>query len=383
MELYSHQKRIIEENPRKRLLAHSMGLGKTITAIKWAEQNNYNTLVVCPKGLVEQWQQQVDIKRFHVVSKEHFKNSVVPKFDALIVDEADHFFSAHFKSQLSKSLRAYIKKHDPALLLLTGTPYRSSAWNIYTAAQLLGIRYDYQKFKDAFFYSMQMGHRIIMQPKKDLATATRLKRLIHSIADVVTLEECVDIPAQVEETIITGLSLEQKEAIYDNQEVVPIARFTADHKTEAEVGLIRPSFKLERITRILEENDTVIVVCRYLEQMDAIQKALGFQALRIDGSTKERDSLIKTFNKAHNTALIVQSALCEGWEAPNCSTMVFASLGFSYRDYVQMKARILRINALHKNLYVHLVAGDADKAILKAMKSSRDFDVLQDYERKR
>jgi len=197
---------------------------------------------------------------------------------------------------------------------------------------------------------------------------------------VVTLEECADIPQQVDEQVTLGLTDEQKALVKANPEVVPIARFTSDHKIEAEIGVKTPGFKLERIKRILEENGKVIVVCRYLEQMEAIQIGLGFQALRVDGSTKNRHKVIQEFEGASSAALIVQEALCEGWEAPSCSTMVFASMGFSYRNYVQMKARILRLNALHKNVYIHLLADKADRAILKAMKLNRDFDVLQDYE---
>lgn len=291
----------------------------------------------------------------------------------ILVHNCDHFFSAHFKSALSKALRTYIKKHDPALLFLTGTPYRSSAWNIYTAAQLLGIKWDYRKFQDTFFYQIRMGMRLIFQPKVDKLSAAKLKKLIHSIADVVTLEECADIPPQVDEILLLGMTAQQLEAVKHNPEVVPIARFTADHRIEG------AGFKLERISRILEENGKIIVICRYLEQMDAIQAVLGFQSLRIDGTVKNRHDVIKEFEGSKTAALIVQSSLCEGWEAPSCSTMVFASMGFSYRDYVQMKSRILRLNALHKNVYIHLIADKADQAIMKAMQQSRDFDVMKDY----
>ena len=63
MTLFSHQQALLNRNPRKAMLAWNMGTGKTLASIKWAEQNNYNTLVVCPKGLVEQWQQQVRITK--------------------------------------------------------------------------------------------------------------------------------------------------------------------------------------------------------------------------------------------------------------------------------------------------------------------------------
>lgn len=375
MELYAHQKRFLAVNPTKALLAWEMGTGKTRTAIEWATQNNYQTLVIAPKGLVAQWKGQVG-SNLTIISKEAFKTQIQPKYDALIVDEADHFFSAGFKSQLSKALRAYIKEHDPALLLLTGTPYRSSAWNIYVAAAFLGYKWNYKRFEEAFFFHIRMGNRIITQPRKDKKTADRLKTLIRKIADIVTLEECADIPEQVDEFLMLELTSQQEHKIKHNPEIVPIARFTANHRIESGGN------KLERILRILEEERKIIVVCRYISQMDEFEKSFSnfpIEVFRIDGATVNRPLQLMGFNTQSEIpqVLLVQADLCEGYEAATCSTMVFASMSFSYRSYIQMRGRILRLNALHKNKYVHLIAGDADKAIMAAISVGKDFDVHQ------
>lgn len=371
MPLYAHQQRFLAHNPRKALLAWSVGTGKTRAAIEWALKKDVGTLVVCPKGLVQQWKDQVEPHHFTVISKEDFKRKAPGNCSALIIDEADHFFSAHFKSALSKYLRAYIKRYDPALLLLTGTPYRSSPWNIYTAATLLGLSWNYRDFEHAFFTQFKMGMRLISKPKTDPRSTAKLKDLIHKIADVVSLEDCADIPPQLDLIEHLGLTPEQLTAQKNNPEVVPIARFTADHRIEA-LG-----YKLERIQRIIDEQRKVVIVCRYLEQMNVLQEHLkkSFNVIRIDGSTQNRHILIRLFEDISEGAILIQADLCEGYELPSCSTMVFASMSFSYRNYVQMKGRILRLNHLHKNTYIHLIAGPADRAILKAIEKGQDFDV--------
>ena len=373
MQLYTHQQRFLEANPKKALLAWEMGTGKSLAAIEWSKKRT-TTLIVVPKGLKTQWENQIHSSCV-CVTKEEFKKlyKTLPRYDAVVVDEADHFFSANFKSALSKSLRAYLKKHTPDLLLLTGTPYRSSAWNIYTAATLLGYRWSYRDFNDAFFYPMRMGRRIIYAPRTDEKTVKRLRDAIHKIADVVAMNECVDIPEQLDIQEVLGLTAQQKQQQQNNPEVVPIARFTADHRIET------GGHKLERIERIIEEERKVIVVCRYLSHMDEL---VHIATHSVDGSTKNRHEVFQDFNNATEGVLVVQADLCEGYELPNCATMIFASMSFSYRNYVQMKARILRMNHLHKNKYIHLIGGDADRAVLQAIKEKKDFDVTKYYDRK-
>ena len=62
-----------------------------------------------------------------------------------------------------------------------------------------------------------------------------------------------------------------------------------------------------------------------------------------------------------------------GFEIPSFSCMVFASQGYSVRNYVQMKARIRRINALKPVIYYHLLGGKCDNMIYKSIEEGKDF----------
>lgn len=391
--LYSHQQRFLSSNPPRALLAHGTGTGKTRTACEYIKQNNVKSaLIVCPKGLIANWEKECERwgvlpQIRHIVSKETFKLRVQPPCECLIVDEADHFFSAQFKSKLSKALRAYIQKHSPRLLLLSATPYRSSPWNIHTAATLLGHRWNYQQFRNAFFFEMHLGPRTIWTPKKDEKTKERLKRALLKIADVVSLDECIDVPPQIEETIEVGETKEQMRAKEENNAVVPIVRFTREHQIEngfdgeSEKNVPIENHKMERIIALSEEHEKLIIVCRYRRQMEYIAEELNYTKplFMLHGDIPNRAEIIQKAEEAPQCVLIIQSSVCEGYELPSFSIIVFASLDFSYRNYLQMKGRVLRINSPHRNLFLILLAGKADKAVWKALQEKKDFDVTNYY----
>lgn len=387
IELYAHQKRFLKKNPDRAMLVWGLGSGKTRSACEWARMRTpQSVLIICPKGLRENWKRECDmwgLTGYAIISKEEFKKRVEElKHSVIIVDEADHFFTALFKSQLSKALRWYIKERNPHLLLLTGTPYRSSAWNIYSAAWLLGHHWNYRDFQFRFFSQVQMGFRLVPVPRA--GTEDELKELIMRISDVVNIEEEFDIPPQIDETIFTGENKEQKRAHKNNIEIAPIVRFTRDHQIEAGIGL-QDDAKIERILQYALDTPKMIVVCRYREQLARYTKTLRAKkhtVYEMHGDVKNRLQTLDAVENDERCVLLVQSATCEGWEAPSVGLMVFASMDYSYRNYQQVRGRILRMNRLKKNVYVHLIAGDADKAIMAAMESKRDFDVLA-YERTR
>jgi hypothetical protein len=55
--------------------------------------------------------------------------------------------------------------------------------------------------------------------------------------------------------------------------------------------------------------------------------------------------------------------------------MVFASLSFSYVDYKQACGRILRINNLQENTYIHLVAEGVDQDVYNCIQNKQDFTI--------
>jgi len=395
--LYQHQLDFLTQNPNKSALVWSCGTGKTRAACEWSAWGCFNTLIICPKSLKTNWLRELNKwcpDNFSIVlTKEEFRRDykILPKYDQIIVDEVHNgFLTPHFKSQMSKALRDYIKKHQvPRVLLLSATVYTSSPWNIFQLANLLGHKLDWMKFKYTFFTEIRMGPRMIAVPKKGCEAP--LAKLTKQIASVVSLDECIDVPEQTFETEEFELTQEQNKMIENSYDPLPIVRFTQAHQISN--GVLKgnefkkdipeiKSLKNDRILSLCEENDKLIIVCRYNLQIDYLKNLLkNYNVFVIRGDVKDRDTVVQNANKSDKAVVLVQSSCSMGYELSSFRIMVFASMDFSFAHYKQMTGRILRINNPQKNLYLHLISGESDKAIFDAISSKKDFDVSLFYEK--
>jgi len=191
MELYEHQKRILDLNPKKFLIAHEMGTGKTITSLALAKRNNLFALIVVPKPVRKKWHiamvnMGVDGR---VMSREEFRKLAPTldgsKFQCLIVDESHYGFS-NTKSLLHKKTAWFIKRWNIEYIwLLTGTPYTSTPWAIYGQAALLGYNWDWHSFRSKFFYEQWFGSRSTWLPRPDMQG--ELAECVRRIGSIVRL----------------------------------------------------------------------------------------------------------------------------------------------------------------------------------------------------
>lgn len=392
--LYQHQERLLVSNPPRKLLCWDTGTGKTLTAILWAKQNfATRILVVMPKALKQNWVRNVlaydgnRLNSWTFLTKEEFKKvwEDLENHEVVIVDEAHHF--AGTKSQQSRLLGAYFRKWKvPYRLLLTATPYRSSPWDVYTLAKHLGHDWNWFHFFDRFFTEKYVG-RGKKVPAIKVGIEADIATVVSQIGDVVHLQDCADIPEQVFETEEFGLSdaqLTKKLSIADTN---PIVRFTRHHEIENgflksdgyEEDWFTPSQKEDRILALVEEHPKIIIVCRYhgqLARLEALIKEVSpHPVFVIHGGVKDRDTVVRMAESADGGVVLIQAACSEGYELPSYPVMVFASLDFSYVNYKQMLGRILRINKLKKNVYLHLVSNGIDKAVYDAIMKKQDFDI--------
>ena len=403
MQLFEHQKKILELNPDKHLLAWSCGTGKTLTAIQLALKEDGHRLVICPKSLVDNWRAEIDKwggygLGFVVMSKENFKKQCSKdinwcRFTTVILDEG-HFFS-NLKSQLTKSLINYLKIHSPKrIYILTATPYLSSPWNIYAYAAILGITWHWLKFKKFFFYDMRMGNRTIPVAKKGMEN--EIAKLINKLGNTVKMEDCWDVPEQIFQYESFSLSNEQRSAISSLMDLSPIVRFTKEHQICG--GTLKGDgydatkrFKSEKLTRLLEIielNNQVAIICRYNEEINYLYESIkskypGKNIWRITGSVsgEERHYIVEEINKSTDAIVLINAACSEGYGLPAIPLMVFYSYDFSLKNYIQMLGRIQRAGHIKKNVYLSLVTKDSiDERIYKSVAIDKKDFQTQIYE---
>lgn len=388
MKLYDHQQQLLDEDPSRCGIWWGTGSGKTKMALLLAQGR---TLVVAPKTIVEDgtWGREfieTGGKEIKVLSKETFRrdHASLPMYDTVILDEAHTFAGAtpalRYRkgkpvpktSLLFEAAAAYLAAKPPKrLYLLTATPIRSPM-SVWALAQLLGHFWDFYKFRDAFYIRLNMPGREVWQPRKDSFTKDRLAKAVQKLGSVWKLSDGFDVPEQTDITKACLLTAGQKALIRDLPLEYPNPLVLIGKRHQAEQG----ESKCEAVSDLQAEFGKVIVYCRYIEQirqMEEYFKTQKITTLTLTGTTRERRSFMQSAERMEEGVAIIQSSISAGYELPSFSCMVFASCSWSWVDYVQAKGRILRANALKKNLYVHLVSGEVDKAVLAALGEKKDF----------
>jgi superfamily II DNA or RNA helicase len=371
MKLFKHEQIFLErENNDNEILAWQAGTGKTHCATLWLEQKNRlrNAVVICPKQIREKW------KRLRpeatVYSFEDFlKADLPPKPSAIVIDEADcmasPLFVAKLRSKRTEKLYNYIlSEPDAHTLQLTATPVRSSPWNMHTLLTFKRHYIDWKKYRQRFFslesrpYLPRPAWLPIKTWRKDM------QRLIEKHCHVALMRDLVDeMPPETHEIV------KMPEPDYEvGMEWEPMRKFVEDHRLEQQK-------KPAKILELSREFSKVLVVAHYTDQIDNLESILKKDrpVYVLDGRTKNADKVITEAEEDPECFFIVQASVGAGFEVPSFDCMIFASMGFSVRNYVQMMARIQRANALHPVIYYYLLSGRADRAVYGNIQLGKDF----------
>jgi hypothetical protein len=397
---YSHQQDIINRSPDKIGLWWGTGTGKSHASAGLVDSKKVAGLFIVPKIVKGKWRELLDdfgspyLKDSLVVTKEEFKKNLrtIPPFDAVVVDEMHHF--AGEKSQLTKALRAYKKRYQPRYFYgLTATPLTASPWSIFTLANHFGYNLNWMTFRETFFFKRQLGGagRIIYAPREDEATREKLQKLIKAIGEIVTLEDLVDVPEQLERFESLPLLAWQKKEIKNIEETNFLARFTRQHMIENGVTNTANAGKDPKLARIVEycyEFPKIAVFALYNNQIDLYERELkkafpDRPVFIINGKVKDKESVAKQADASEKCIILINSEASEAYELSSIRCAIFASLSFKYKDLVQGKGRFLRINKMEKNLYVYLtMEGGKDERISSVIQKKQSFYVEM-YERER
>jgi superfamily II DNA or RNA helicase len=364
--------------------------GKTLTAIHLANKAGATTLTIVPKKLKKQWQTELKTHatvKHDVLTKEEFSKlaPTLPKYDTIIVDEAHHF--SGMKSQMSKRLEKYIKVHNPThVYLLTGTPYRSSPWNIYRLATILGHKWDFFDFRKRFFTERYIGRGVVYMPRKDCQEDMAM--LVRSIGSVVRLTDCTDMPSDlppvVEEFDLTKEQVDLIETIQAT-ETDFLARFTKYHQAASGVyggNEFEPSrsvttAKDNRILELIRDNERILVFARYNAQLDhlaTVLKSHNIPHVIVNGSTYDPDKARQEVRDLTYGAGLIQISGAEGYDFSGYNVAVYASLSYSLLDFEQSQGRIKHMNKKTPNAYIILNCKDsADEPVWESIGNKQSF----------
>lgn len=399
--LYQHQQQIIDDDPKKCGIFFGTGGGKTRTALTLAV---HRTLVICPKTqfLDQNWYRehsnivsQTRISDLCVISKEQFKkiSKTLQRFNTVIIDEAHTVLGVtpniRYRnrqptpkcSQIFEAVKEYLDRTKPErIYLCTATPARNPM-AIWAAGILLGRKHIvngknewplWEEWRRRFYVKLPIPGREVWQPKKDAESRELLAAMTRKIGYVGRLEDWFDVPEQTDKEIRCELDGKQKEEIKNLPLDYPDPLVLIGKTHQAEQG----KSKIEAIEDLLEEYPKILIFARYRDQIDRMFEHFWstHPVFRLTGDTQDRQGLIADAERRDKAVFICQSQIATGFELPSFRCVVFASMSYSYVDYVQSRGRVLRANKLNRNLYVHLISGEVDKAVLDCMSNHKDFD---------
>ena len=410
MNLYKHQQDIVDADPLKCGLFLGTGSGKTRTALTLARGR---VLVICPKTQKEDgnWEREAQSMgkqmALTVVSKETFRRDSAMlaryKWDTVIVDEAHTCLGVTPNtrqrrgvtmpkaSQLYEALYAFIRGVKPERVYLCTATIMRSPMTVWGAAQVLDKSHacaDFYTFRAQYYVQLPMPGRQVFAPKSDEKSKNQLAALVRALGYVGRLEDYFDVPEQVYRTDYVALPDEQKKLAKELRLDYPdpIVRVGKIHQAENGVlagdefseGREFANAKVDRILDYALEFPRMVVFAKYRAQITMLERELkkeGYNVWTMTGDTKDRGKVLAEVNGAEAGIFIVQAQVSAGWEVPEVPVIIFASRTYSFVDYVQAQGRILRANALKKNLYINLVVkGGVDEAVHKALENKCDFD---------
>lgn len=391
--LFDHQKNFLETTSSRSVLVWETGTGKTRTSIEWSKDKE-KTLVICPKSLKTNWDREMKKwgqTSYTIISKEEFRRDwdKIEKHDAVIIDEIHYFLG--IKSQMHKTLLKYLKKWNILYRLgLSATVYMSTPLNIYALGRIMGkteYEWSYPYYMQNFFNTVAMGNRLVSVIRK--GAEEEVAKKVQEIGNVVKLRDCADVPPDNFVTEYFALTKEQEKAIKDIPDISYITRWTKTHQIcggTLKGDIYNPSKeyacqKFDRLIDLVGENKKSIIVCRYNHEIETIKNWVNKKTFVVNGKVKDKQAVLDEANATDECVLLVNAACSEGWNASTFDTVIFYSYDFSLKNYVQMKGRIQRIDALQKCNYISLVVqGAIDEDVFNNVVDKKQSFHLRIYE---
>ena len=350
-----------------------MGLGKTLQALTWLQlqreregAQNTPALIVCPTSLVDNWAEESEtftpdlrVLRMHGPDRHQYwdrvaQNDLVITSYALIRRDLDkymeHTFSVvvldeaqHIKNRATQNATAVKKIQAHHKLVLTGTPIENSVADLWSIMDFLmpGYLGNHKLFRDNYELPIKNGG-----PEAGLAQV-RLRRKLHPfLLRRLKKDVAKDLPDKIQRVAHCSLSGDQAKVykqLMDSakKEITTLVDAQGFNKSRMQVlklllqlrqtcchlSLLKlpglkpkfPSAKLELffelVNEALDAGHRILVFSQFTSMLAIIREALEARKLKycyLDGSTKNRQERVHTFNSDRSIPLFLISLKAGG-----------------------------------------------------------------------
>ena len=355
------------------ILADEMGLGKTIQTLAWIQlarvhqtEQQFPALIICPTSLVENWREEaarftpnLKVLLLHGTARHH-KWQTIEKVDIVITSYAlmrrdiekhlEYTYSIaildeaqHIKNRSTQNSVAAKKIKAEHRLVLTGTPIENGVTDLWSIMDFLmpGYLGNHKDFRE--FYELP----ILNGGADGDYVQAKLRRKLHPFL-LRRLKKYVakDLPPKIERVapckltqdqhkVYTQLLEDSKHKISNMVEKDGFNKCRMEilktllrlRQTCCHIDLLKldgvdskhPSAKMELFFELLNEaldsKHRVLVFSQFTSMLAILKKEMDARDLKycyLDGSTKDRQSVVKKFNKDHTIPVFLMSLKAGG-----------------------------------------------------------------------
>ena len=332
------------------LLADDMGLGKTIQTITVIKGR---TLIVAPTSVLPNWQNEMkkfrpdlDAKIWHGSSRSPTPQGQVTlttygllraefdtlneiEWDMVVLDEAQHI-----KNPASKVAKAAHELNGNFRVALTGTPVENSLEDLWSQYQFLnpGLLGSLSFFRKYCLRPIQEGDQAATMRLQQKIKPFLLRRLKSEVAkDLPARTDTIlyaDLDEQERETYEALMGSSQKDLMSQLQqggnimaalEALLRLRQACCHQgllpgnqnnSSAKVRLL-----IETLRNTIPQGHKALIFSQWTSFLDLIESECeqeGFDWLRLDGQTKDRQSIVDQFQNENGPPLLLMSLKAGG-----------------------------------------------------------------------
>lgn len=351
------------------ILADDMGLGKTLQAIVAITQYKKErpksvSIVVCPTSLVYNWAEEFfkfnselsvlpvdgtpaqrkkllkDIKKYDVIITSYSllqKDVEIYKkfgFGYSILDEAQHI-----KNRMTRNAKTVKMLQCDHRLILTGTPIENSLDELWSLFDFLmpGLLSSYDRFVEKYLRTPSQGNQTNLEKLRRKLSPFILRRMKRDVlAELPPVSEIVyhchlsdtqrELYSSYAKSAREELSQLVKKEGFDKVQIHVLATLTrlkqiCCHpaifaKEKAETGdSSKYDMLMELLQSLIEGKHKTVIFSQYTRMLQIIRKDLQSQGIRfeyLDGSTKNRISIVKKFNEDENIPVFLVSLKAGG-----------------------------------------------------------------------
>lgn len=351
------------------ILADDMGLGKTLQAIIAISQSKIDhphsiSIIVCPTSLVYNWKEEFgkfnpDLRILVVdgnpTSRKKLLNNL-QKYDVIItsytllqkdieaykkvhflyaiLDEAQHIKNRGTRN--AQSVKMILASHR---LILTGTPIENSLDELWSLFDFLmpGLLSSYDRFVEKYIRhsSQQPGkHMENLRRKVSPFILRRMKKDV--LSDLPPISEIVYHChlSEVQQALYRSYATTAREELsqlvkkegFDRVQIHVLATLTrlkqiCCHpaifaKDQAEIGdSAKYDMLMELLHTLIEGKHKTVIFSQYTRMLNIMREDFQKQGIRfeyLDGSSKNRLSIVKKFNEDENTSVFLVSLKAGG-----------------------------------------------------------------------